>query len=366
MSKFIVADLPETRVRSPRWRSQSDLMMPQSYGRSCWPQRKIVRESWPEVREAIPGSSADPQRPTRIAHLGATSDGSLPSLDGLFRALTTRNPGREIEVFHVDLPGTDFRPLFRQVSAGGDLDGRQCASRVFHRVLGASFLNPLFPRQSVDMTVCHMAAHWLSHVCSSDASERAEVARADWFRFWQARVEEMAVGGTVWLTMLGREVGTSSSAHLPVQLLKAAAHEAARQGWVSSSAAAALEVPVYRRTLDEALSPFQESPLSECFHVESAAYRESACPLVSRWCKHRDDARFAREVARFIRGFSESVVTRQLFGDRPRVEQRPAVARFFALVEQQVRELNRPLGLFRRGVITLVARRSGLAVPDSL
>lgn len=380
MSNSIVIHPASGGVRSPHWRASSHLRMARNYGCCCQPQRQSVHEAWSNVREAIPTSFGDRRSPVRIAHLGAAPNGSLASLRRLNQAVLVRNFGRAIEVIHVDLPGTDFRPLFHEVNACGNAAGETSGGRIFHRAVGASFWNPLFPRHSVDMAVCHMAAHWLSGELAGRASEEsemsgdcpasparrvrldAEMARADWSHFWHARAKELRPGGTVWLTMLGREVGTHSADHLPVQLLKAAAREAASQGLVSVSAAESFVVPVYRRTVEETLQPFREPSLSDVFHVESVMYRESSCPLVSRWCQHRDDARFAREVARFIRGFSEWVVTRQLFGDRSRAEQRAAVVRFYALVEQQVRVLNRPLGLFRRGVITLVARRSWSAV----
>jgi hypothetical protein len=118
---------------------------------------------------------------------------------------------------------------------------------------------------------------------------------------------------------VGSESASDGEDHVTARRLLRAMHEVAGDladaGSLSAAAVERYVLPVYARTVDEALAPLTRtgSPVDGTFEVIACETAEVANPYLERWEADGDASTYARSYAAFVRAFAESSLLEGLF-----------------------------------------------------
>lgn len=290
--------------------------------------------------------------PYCIVDYGAADGGNSAGLLArvVERVWQAHGRGKDIAVYHTDLPDTDWGALFRRAHCpGGYHDDTQhpggsgtgggapggCGG-VFTYAIGLSFFEQLLPRDSVCFRFAGTCFHWaseyvwppqermaLASAATPTSRRRASLAADDWARLLCARARELRVGGRLLLTM----PAPGPRGENTLRLLCGAHVVQALQGMVGEAEAAGVQWPSVHRTLDEMLAPLRD-PTSEPYclglRVDSSVVEphvaEVPNPYYASWLQHRDNDRFAGEYVSCLRCISEALLARALGALRPEPE----------------------------------------------
>jgi len=256
-----------------------------------------------------------------VADYGAsTGRNSIESIQTAIDAVLARRPGQRIAVIHNDLPTNDWNQLFANVTASGQAPV-PLASAI-------SFFEPAAPAASVHLGLSFAAAHWLRsqpevvvpegfYFCEATGAARAALtaqARADWTSFLASRAIDLAPGGRLLVQTVGTD-GPRVTARALLRAMAEVAHDLVGAGTLAAAAVDRYVLPVYARTVVEALAPLEQkdSPLAGAFEIVECRTDPVSNPYFERWTTDHDSAAYARAYAGFVRAFTESSLRSHLF-----------------------------------------------------
>ncbi|APZ93251.1 hypothetical protein [Fuerstiella marisgermanici] len=200
----------------------------------------------------------------------------------------------------------------------------EATAGTFEFMSSGSFYKQLLPTGSMTLGTSFSAVHWMSRIpetlenshaicreqlTGTEAEDARQVAEGDWSCFLQHRAQELASGGCLVVSMVGK-LASDSQVHSPFRLISEALQQLIAEDVVCPETQDALFIPVYRRSLEEVVRPFEEDPcLKECgLTLTYASETEVACPLYSAFCEYGDVGRYAAAYVRFIRALAEPIV----------------------------------------------------------
>ena len=318
-------------------------------------QRRVVDAGASLVEECV-GRLVLPAPPGAlvIADLGAGTGGN--SMAALGRAVTAargRRPDLPVVCVHADLPTNDWNTLFADLTASPDSYLRAPGPPALPMAAARSFFLPVVPAATAHLEVSYSAAHWLKdpvaaaipdgfYFCEATGDARREVAAqaaADWQTFLRARAADLAPGGLLLVQCVGTAADPDGAERVTARELLAAmaavAAGMARDGAVPGAAVEDYVLPVYARTVAEARAPMEPGgALADDLEVIDVSTAPVANPYLDAWRAHGDDARYARDYAGFVRGFTESSLRLGLFAAAG-----PGAAATDALVDEYFRRL---------------------------
>lgn len=212
-----------------------------------------------------------------------------------------------VVVTHLDLPTNDFNSLIQ--IAADKTHGYADDSRhdVFVSARGVSFYNKAFPDATVHLGWSAFATHWLSEVpegplnhftvhraTNPERSVWVERAREDWKRFVGYRAQELVSNGHFIQVGIAMDdhglTGSEGIFDLLEQSLKPV---------LSAETYARLRLPVYSRTVQEWLEPFQADP--ETWRIANVATRSAVNPFWAEFERDGDLEKFVESVTGVVR-----------------------------------------------------------------
>lgn len=245
---------------------------------------------------------------------GRTSD---PLIAEATRQVRDERPDIPIFVCHNDVVTNDWKTLFDRL-AQPDSYPAKTSGPIIPMTSATSFYQPVTPPGVINLGLSFAAIQWLRHhelPGSGDAlyfdqldSEMLESlsqrARSDWARFLRLRGEELAPGGMMILDMMGVDSEGAAAGSKAWAHLSSIAAGMAREGRISSELLDGYVFPVYERSMEELLEPFEDGDIHP-LHVEHAELVPVPNPLAHRYDEDNDAGRFARDSVDFVRAFSE-------------------------------------------------------------
>jgi hypothetical protein len=229
-----------------------------------------------------------------------------------------REHDRELPVFvcHNDQPSNDWAGLFDRLRTEAsylDVPG----GPITPMASATSFYEPVVPRGTATLGISFAAAQWLGSPGPTDggtalyfdqlegaARDRmAEQAHHDWVRFLSLRADELADGGRLVLDMMGVGHDGVAAGHELWQRIRAICEELVAEGRLDADRLEAYVIPVYERTVAEALRPFDEE-LSGRLTLEGHDLREVPDPFTEQYRQDGDAEAFADTFAAFVRAFA--------------------------------------------------------------
>ncbi len=258
------------------------------------------------------------------------------------QAVRRRRRQQDICVVHNDLPTNNFNGLFKDVY-GVDEDsylGSQTddGGRTFVLAGASTFYSQVLPKASVQFGYSSSALHWLrefpdgslkNHLfhwggAPDESRHLAELSAQDWSIILQQRARELAPGGRMIISMAGSlgengydgidpaKVGQSYSAQKPLDLLNDVILNMVRESAISRTAYELMSIPIYMRTLDQFLAPFDQEALAGAFIVEHAKTDYMDCPFYAQFKQTGDVKAYAAELVATVRAFTEPMVVKGL------------------------------------------------------
>ncbi|KAG2696192.1 hypothetical protein I3760_07G047000 [Carya illinoinensis] len=204
-----------------------------SYAKNSKVQLKVISMTMPIIEEAITNLYYNSTSPSSlvIADFGCSSGpNTLFAVSELIKVVEKlrRQQGQqspEYQVFLNDLPENDFNVIFKLLPSFQKKFSSQLgvdAGSFFFSGVPGSFYGRLFPKKSLHFTFSSYSLHWLSQVPEHlennkrsiyiSSTSPPNVAKAyyaqfqkDFSMFLKSRAEELAVGGRMVLTFLGRK-----------------------------------------------------------------------------------------------------------------------------------------------------------------
>jgi hypothetical protein len=301
-------------------------------------QRRVVHSGDAAIRELVGTAELDRVRGAyTIADYGAgTGATSADAVRVALQALRRRDAGIPATAVHNDVITNDFNSVFAAAAAD---DGYLAlgGAPVYPMAAAGSFFTQVAPDGSVDLGLCSNASHWFRDQPSaappdsmwfSDApadvrAKLAEQAAGDWSAFLAARTAELAPGGRLLVQGIGRtEVDDGServSAARLLQVMWEVASGLADDGKLDRDALERYVFPVYCRSAEEAAAPVSEGgALAGELELASATVDEVANPYWEVLERDGDRDAYASAYTAFVRAFSESTLTLNLFGPAAR------------------------------------------------
>ena len=298
-------------------------------------QHETARTAAELIAESVAAVRLPPvERAFVVADYGAaTGRNSIESLRVAVAAVRARRPAQPVAVIHNDLPTNDWNELFANVAAAGEGTAEPEGPPVVPLASAISFFEPAAPAGSVHLGLSFSAAHWLRdrpdvdvtggfYFCEATGEARAALAAqadADWTSFLASRAVDLAPGGRLIVQTVGSEPAADGSEAVTARRLLRAMSEVARDlvgaGALSAEAVERYLLPVYARTVEEALAPLgrPDSPVAGLFDVVACRTAAVANPYLERWQADGDANRYARSYAAFVRAFTESSLLEGLF-----------------------------------------------------
>jgi SAM-dependent methyltransferase len=220
-------------------------------------------------------------------------------------------------VFHNDLLANDWSGLFERLR-GDDSYLDVAGGPITPLVSAVSFYEPVTPRGIVDLGMSFASVQWLSapgpagtgsalYFDQLEGEHRRSVAaraHADWTRFLERRADELAPGGRLVLDMMGVDDTGVAAGHDAWRLIRAIVGDLAAEGAIDADRLDAYVFPVYERTIDEVLRPFDEE-VGARLRLEHVEIADVVNPAVDRFETDGDASAFASDFVGFFRAFSE-------------------------------------------------------------
>ena len=281
-------------------------------------QRRVVESGHAAIRELVATAGLDRvQGAFTIADYGAgTGATSADAVGVALRALRERDGEVPAAAIHNDVITNDFNAVF--AAAAGD-DGYLSlgGGPVYPLAAAGSFFTQVVPDGTVDLGLCSNASHWFraqprtappDSMWFSDAppdvrAALAEQAAGDWSAFLAARAVELATGGRLLVQGIGRTQGEDGS-----ELVSAA--RLLRVMWEVASDLAD-DGALDRDLLQEPAIGGGE--LSGTLELVSSTVEEVANPFWEVLERDGDPEAYAAAYTAFVRAFSESTLTLNLF-----------------------------------------------------
>jgi len=249
---------------------------------------------------------------------------SNPLLATAITAFREHDTDSRIFVCHNDQPSNDFAALLRNLAESGSylrtVDGADDskAPGITPLICPVSFYEPVSPRDSVNLGMSFAAAQWLSrpgpggtgtalYFDQLDGVAQAQFsaqAHEDWTRFLSLRADELVPGGLMIMDMMGVPDDGQAAGHELWEHLREIIASHAAAGRIDQTRLDGYVLPVFERTMQEALRPFEEA-LAGRLNVESASLRHVENPLKARYLADGDAPAFAEGFTAFARAFSE-------------------------------------------------------------
>jgi hypothetical protein len=299
-----------------------------------------------EAAGEIPLPEAD--RPLLVADLGAAGGGnSLEPMRRAIAAYRARDPARQVEVVHTDIPSNDFSALFKLVE--GSERSYLRLPGVYSYAAGRSFYERLFPDGALFLGWSSIAVHWLSQVpepipdqiypgFAAGSVREALVARSrsDWEAFLAHRAAELRPGGRLIVLGGSRRDDDVSGAEGLMTMVYESLTSLVADGSLKAEELRRMTIPTWNRTAGEFAAPFAGGPLAESLELrrrtakvlpdaffaafektgDAAAYRDAVVGFFhaafepSLWSAldpGRDASNMAAIVGAFRRGLGERV-----------------------------------------------------------
>lgn len=222
------------------------------------------------VEVPLPEGSA----PLLLADMGAAGGGN--SLEPMRRAITAyraRDPARQIQVVHTDIPSNDFSALLQFVESS-ELSYRRL-SGTYAYVAGRSFYERLFPDRVLSLGWSSIAVHWLSRipepipnqVYSSFATGAvreafAAQAKTDWEAFLHHRAQELRQGGRLIVIGGARRDDDISDAEGLMSMAYDALNALVDAGDLNPEEVRRMTIPTWNRTASEFAEPFMKGAIA--------------------------------------------------------------------------------------------------------
>lgn len=359
--------LVDQKVRTPDAAlSQIVMQSGGKYDANCRPQASDVEAAASILAEAARSvSEVRHGLPVVIADYGcAEGKNSRRVTDILKENLQPCHP--YLSLVRNDLARNDFSRL---IDSAGRFEATAGRVREFEFVRPGSFFEPVMPPGSVDIACSFAALHWMSATPETDGtaapfsgeasielrSRTARLAEQDWRQFLRCRSEELSVGGRLVVSLVGRPA-SDDRIHGPIELLRCAADQLARENIVSEENLSRFVFPVYRRTVDEVLAPFRETHSELCrrLAVQKCTEELVACPLLSAIRRGTEPAIAARHYVRFIRAFSEGTIRSGLFADDSTDATNGKLKQLYGLMERLAVEEPERYQLRRTRILLLI------------
>lgn len=270
------------------------------------------------VRHAAGEAVQDVRDPfVGIADYGcAQGQSSDPLLREAIAEIRTTRPRSPIFVCHNDQPSNDWAALLARL-ASPDSYLSVSAGPVTPLISPVSFYTPVVPRGTVHLGVSFAAAQWLSAPGPHDAGtavyfdqledEQRQAmrrqAQADWATFLRLRADELAPGGRLVMDlMVVADDGTPAGRDLWRELRRICL-DLSDEGRIDASRLSRYVLPVYERTPEEVVEPF-EAGAARGLTIEALATRPMPNPYAERYRRDRDAAAYGSEFAGFVRAFA--------------------------------------------------------------
>lgn len=233
---------------------------------------------------------------------------------------------------YVDLPTNDWNSLFSDVIAAQE-SGTSQGGSVIPMAVASDFFSPCVAPASGHVGMSFNSAHWLSSQptlltpgtlyfdrARGDARRAlAEAAALDWTDFLRARASDIAPGGRLLVQCIGSipdpdaPDGVRASAGRLLDLMQEVAETLVGQGLLSQAALDRFVLPVYARTVEEAVRPLSAGPVADAFEVLVAETAPVPSPYEGSYRDNGDARGYASAYGDFVRGFSESSLQIGLF-----------------------------------------------------
>ena len=257
---------------------------------------------------------------------------SVAAIAAALRALRQLSPDTMAVAVHNDLPTNDFNALFQNLVHREDTYLNIAGGRVFPMASATSFYDPVVPPGTAQLGVSFSAAHWLREdpaasvtgsflIADATGGARAALTRqadTDWTNFLAMRASDLAVGGVLFVQMIGSEgpagIGQRVTAARLLRAMYDVASDMADAGRLRREALHRYVFPTYMRTVAEAVAPLdrQGSPVHGAFRVNVAQVDPVVNPYYEVYRKSGDRDEYAKRYIAFVRAFSESTIRRGL------------------------------------------------------
>ena len=259
---------------------------------------------------------------------------SVAAIRGALRALRMRVTDTTLVAVHNDLPTNDFNALFRNLFQREDSYLRVPGGHVLPMASATSFYEPVVPSGGAQLGVSFSAAHWLreeptarvadsfliSDATGQDRRALAEQADRDWSRFLAMRAADLAVGGVLFVQMIGSLPPDGHEQQVTARKLIRAMYDVAKgmvdDGRLRQEALDRYVFPTYMRTVAEATAPLDRpsSRLAPSLRIDVAQVDEVPNPYFEAYRETGDRQVYAEHYVAFVRAFSESTIRKGLLG----------------------------------------------------
>lgn len=338
------------------------------YNTNCQPQASDVEAAGSMLIEAARSVSESRNgQPITIADYGCAEGRNSRRVTDLLTGELEASRHPSVSIIRNDLAANDFSQLLKRAENPA---ATTTEIPEFEFIRSGSFYNPVLPSGMVDVACCFSALHWLSaspesaslagHVsCEASFEMNAAFARQadnDWRAFLNCRADELAAGGRLVVSILGRTSG--EPVHGPLELLQSAATVLSEEKRISTRSMEQFVIPIYRRTADEALAPFREkdSDVSRRLLVQEKREESVVCPLLTSIQNGVNLTVAANSYVRFIRAFSESIVRTGLFSDQGAPAARENLDRLYSTMEHLAVTEPERFSLRRSRILLLIQR----------
>ncbi len=278
------------------------------------------------VRHAAGDAVQDVRDPfVGIADYGcAQGQSSDPLLREAIAEIRTTRPRSPIFVCHNDQPSNDWAALLARLE-GPDSYLAVSDGPVTPLISPVSFYTPVLPRGTVHLGVSFAAAQWLSVPGPTDAGtavyfdqlegEHREAmrrqAQADWGTFLRLRADELAPGGRLVMDLMVVADDGTPAGHDLWRELRRICLDMADEGQIDSARLSRYVLPVYERTREEVLEPF-EAGSAGGLAIEALATRPIPNPYAERYRRDGDAEAYGADFAGFVRAFAGPSLRRGL------------------------------------------------------
>jgi hypothetical protein len=242
---------------------------------------------------------------------GANSIRELSDAIALLRSRAALRQG--IQVFHTDLPTSDYTSLF--VSLATDSKSYvQPGSDIYAAAVGRSFYEQILPSRSVTLGWSSWAVQWLSRApmaipdqvqvaYSHDALARAafaEQADADWRTFLRHRSNELHAGGRLVVVTMGLTAEGEFGYRPLLEALYESLRDLADSGFMDSAELHGMVIPTVGRSLASIEAPFAGGMFNGLVIEQANAFLGDD-PLWAEYERDGDAGKFAHGWAAFTR-----------------------------------------------------------------
>jgi gibberellin A4 carboxyl methyltransferase len=312
------------------------------YNRHSAPQASALAYVLPWLVEAATEMDFAPAPDAvALADFGCSEgQNSITAMKSVLPVLRSRTK-RPFLTVHSDLPTNDFSQLLQAL-------GRKDKSvlgdgNVYSAVISGSMFDQLLPSRSAHIAMTFNAIGFLSRrpldrlpgyilpngpsavrnvgtVTDVERAAFATQARSDLDSFLRARGEELVPGGRLLIQVFG--VGEAHRTCDGIyDVLNDAALDAVEAGAIDRVTYDSYYQPVYFRTLEELIAPFDSSTgqCADLFSLDRAECYEVPVPFVEDFKQTGDIATYASAYVQFLRAFTEPVL-RLALGENSKVQ----------------------------------------------